>query len=930
VLGLSPTATDKEIAKRVSELLIYAEMGKKVNYETDFEFLGDINRSTENINSAIKKIEKINEKIFYSLLWFEITDNTDLQSIYLIKQNNYDDAIKLLENEIFSKCPVVYSNSKFIIDVLKEGKLFKEVDNERYSIKSVYKTNHLNHPLYYFPKNYIVSTKFSIYEMKSLTESIANTKVNEQFQISCRFKWQSKNNEIPKKIGFSLFCLVDEIKHQIIISSDGLLIIEEFPINISPSLPNHRVTERFDKKFFKDVNFFYIKKLINEIEVWLNDIRIYKNQQFFKYSMCTLMIQGSQTLILENLFLSELEYKKRYSKDIELNELNYSNVKNLSLIFLLKTLKHKDLKKGWFYHHFELVGNFFNQDFGKIYLNKKKSNSEFIFTKIIDLYIAEFYKSFKEIINSTDSDGEVYFCSPFRFISKEAEKKAYEIVTNPRLHNFEQKLEKFTQVRIQQQLNYKLITELYTEALEFLSNYSFYGMLPHKIISDKIAKELLESAIQLYNSHKEKSYEILTQTLTIINFSAELAMNGDLRKRINENLRIISKSHIEHKISEIDFNKKERMKYIESVSYKGTKTKDEQNNIEIEINNLLNEFNNGAKQVESVYDFFHKCSCKLSVLEKEIGKDNLRFQNINSQIVTSIITFFFEILSNKERELKGNNIIQEVEFIILLEKGLNLFKLMNSYPMTPVIKERYERHFNILKEKKENFESDEEKIKKEYYKTTSNRQFNGSTEKKAKERRPIFKSLNTQIIVIGIWGSIFLAIYLISVFNNKSSETITVKKESQWKGFQLTNGSAPYSNFFGQQVFDFESDCWLKFKNNNKTDAIVCLENVYTKKTIRNTYIRAGTNYLMENIPSGTYKIKTFYGNDWNPHKTLNNGQISGAFEKDFHFSISDKTNDLITLKDDGYSYSTGEITLYTVPDGNMNSRRIDVDEFFN
>ena len=94
--------------------------------------------------------------------------------------------------------------------------------------------------------------------------------------------------------------------------------------------------------------------------------------------------------------------------------------------------------------------------------------------------------------------------------------------------------------------------------------------------------------------------------------------------------------------------------------------------------------------------------------------------------------------------------------------------------MTSVIKERYERHFHILKAKSQHFKNDEEKvIKKERYNTTSNRKhsnrkFNDSTEKKVKKEKPFFKSLNKNIIVIGIWGSFFLAIYLIFVFNNSS------------------------------------------------------------------------------------------------------------------------------------------------------------------
>jgi hypothetical protein len=152
---------------------------------------------------------------------------------------------------------------------------------------------------------------------------------------------------------------------------------------------------------------------------------------------------------------------------------------------------------------------------------------------------------------------------------------------------------------------------------------------------------------------------------------------------------------------------------------------------------------------------------------------------------------------------------------------------------------------------------------------------------------------------------------------------------SQWDGNQLNNGASPYSDYFGKQIYDYNSNCWLLFRNGNKTDAIVCLVDAYKNVTIRNVYIRAGTSFKTENIPVGTYIVKSFYGNDWNPTKTFNNGQIVGAFDTDMHFSVSDKRDDWIMVEDDGYSYTTGEITLYTVSHGNMQQRNINSNEFF-
>ena len=178
---------------------------------------------------------------------------------------------------------------------------------------------------------------------------------------------------------------------------------------------------------------------------------------------------------------------------------------------------------------------------------------------------------------------------------------------------------------------------------------------------------------------------------------------------------------------------------------------------------------------------------------------------------------------------------------------------------------------------------------------------------------------------------VFGIIYLIDNLGNESSNDSKIT--SKWKGNSLENGTSPYTSIFGEGIYDYRSKCWLKFKNGNSTDAIACLVNYYSGTTIRNSYIRAGTNCTMSNLPEGIYKVKVFYGKDWNPEKTFKNGSIKGGFENDVNYSLSDNPSDLIhiniTVTTQRISYTTGEITLYTVKNGNMNQRNINSDEFF-
>lgn len=142
----------------------------------------------------------------------------------------------------------------------------------------------------------------------------------------------------------------------------------------------------------------------------------------------------------------------------------------------------------------------------------------------------------------------------------------------------------------------------------------------------------------------------------------------------------------------------------------------------------------------------------------------------------------------------------------------------------------------------------------------------------------------------------------------------------------LKNGDSPLNSCFGEGKS--QGNAYITFKNSNETDAIVCLVNYSNDKTIRNEYIKAGTDYTMRKIPSGTYFLKVYYGNDWNSEKQNFCGS-NGGFNFDESFSKSDGVGDLIKIENTKSRYTTGTITLYKVANGNMSSEQIDEQEFF-
>jgi len=148
--------------------------------------------------------------------------------------------------------------------------------------------------------------------------------------------------------------------------------------------------------------------------------------------------------------------------------------------------------------------------------------------------------------------------------------------------------------------------------------------------------------------------------------------------------------------------------------------------------------------------------------------------------------------------------------------------------------------------------------------------------------------------------------------------------ESEYKGNQLKDGASPLDGCFGKGVYS--GNATLTIDNGGSSDAIVCLYSIENGRTIRNEYVRKNSSFTMSNIAQGTYKIRVFYGNDWNPTLTNSCG-TKGNFESDVHFSEFDGTE---YFEDSNRGYTTATITLYTVAGGNASSSSIDQSTFFN
>jgi len=103
VLGLPATATTRDVAKRISDLETFAELGKVKSYPHDFLALGALDRSLEAIKDAARKIEQAEGRLFHSFFWFRSGDSVDELALESLTAGSVDEAADLWNKQLGKK-----------------------------------------------------------------------------------------------------------------------------------------------------------------------------------------------------------------------------------------------------------------------------------------------------------------------------------------------------------------------------------------------------------------------------------------------------------------------------------------------------------------------------------------------------------------------------------------------------------------------------------------------------------------------------------------------------------------------------------------------------------------------------------------------------------------------------------------------------------
>lgn len=602
----------------------------------------------------------------------------------------------------------------------------------------------------------------------------------------------------------------------------------------------------------------------------------------------------------------------------------FSGYKNLSILYLYLIYNDDKNKEENFYKYFYAFSKFLTSDQLNFYIkslqNKNKIDNNLVIKRYLDV-IRNIIKKYLCIDLHSNRSFIDRFINSLFYYPDEIKKYVKDKYIKEALSFVRKEIKKCEQIRKDNpEEAYESGTNLYfntREYLEFLKSEFNLSDIRYQTIADKLAEEILQCSIVYYNRYyNSDNIDPGEESLELSEFANSIAVGERLKEKIRKDLEI-TKTWIAGK------QEREKQKNIEY--HIDSINKQIENLPDFESMELSDDLINYPNIVDN---FIFKCKKHLSELKDKIGVFDTLYWNMSNSVVDNAMNIIIVYANHRQDKSPIIYLLDDIAKIDMSGETKNRF-LKNA----ETIINDYRLHLESLK-KLEDIELKKRKIR--YYSilslvlviiiifilfTSKNNEQQNISKSAKNESESIYKEKHSNRKT-----SEQPKIELITPNVYKPKEFVKISK---YKGNQLKNGASPYNSYFGYGIYDKNCHNEITFKNGNSSDAIVCLVNYYTGKTIRNEYIRKNTNFKMTNIPNGIYYIKVFSGNDWNPEKVIVNGKIKGGFETNVGFSISNDYSDLLKLNDDGYKYTIGSITLYQVPYGNMKSEAINEKDFF-
>lgn len=102
VVGLTSEATLKEITQRVNEIRVKKSLEIDVSYELDFNWMGEVDRSEQNVINALQRLENPISRLKEELFWFWIDEDADREALDCLRKGDRQSAHEIWKSVIAS------------------------------------------------------------------------------------------------------------------------------------------------------------------------------------------------------------------------------------------------------------------------------------------------------------------------------------------------------------------------------------------------------------------------------------------------------------------------------------------------------------------------------------------------------------------------------------------------------------------------------------------------------------------------------------------------------------------------------------------------------------------------------------------------------------------------------------------------------------
>jgi len=493
ILGLPLTASEREIAKQINTLSTYAEMGKKKSLETDFPFLTPIDRTPHSIEEAKKQIEQSESKLLYSLFWFWKNNSVDELALEVLKEGNTNKAIGIWEKSVFANKYKLYKPVILYENLIASSSHFNDTDDESHLLKKN-------------GEEYIVERKKE--DSYSIPTAFCDLTFDSNWTIECDTRWiDGVDNEsygivFGREKGSYYFFGIS--------GSDSFMYCKYNDWTFTP-LIKWKDTPKFNKW---GVNNLKIEKVENIFNFFVNGVHVdsWQAEPFFG-NYFGFKVTKKQKNSFRNFKFCKLVEDEIYGEGIHVSTKNFSNIKNLSILYLSLATKNGTLQLDYFKKGIALAKNFFSneniEDYSKLIAGERYIyNSE----KILHFYINDVIDSLKNYLDKTDGISTSQLINAFSTFPVEAKQFLSNRFVAKQIQNIDKEIEVAQAERKRTpstatDTGKKLVSNTKADII-FLRNVLGDNDFQYQIIGDKLSQAIVQCGIDAFNYCKDVKNEI--------------------------------------------------------------------------------------------------------------------------------------------------------------------------------------------------------------------------------------------------------------------------------------------------------------------------------------------------------------------------------------------------------------------------------------